>query len=84
MGFYQSETLQRKLLALLGGFLIHIIIGTEYISGNISYYIASYLQDHGENITAEDLNIILPLQISGKTISLFLGSYLTQSYNPWL
>jgi MFS transporter, OFA family, oxalate/formate antiporter len=84
MGFYDSETRNRRLLSLLGGFLLHIVIGTVYITGNISLYIASYLQYHGENIKVQDINIILPLQVVGTTLSLLLGSYLTHRYNPWL
>lgn len=71
-------------LALAGGFLVHIIIGTVYITGNISVYIASYLQSKGHNVTLKDLSIILPLQVLGTTISLLLGSYLTTKYNPWV
>ncbi|OMJ89822.1 hypothetical protein SteCoe_7903 [Stentor coeruleus] len=71
-------------LALAGGFLIHIIIGTVYITGNISVYIASYLQSKGHDITLKDLSIILPLQVLGTTISLLFGSYLTTKYNPWI
>ena len=84
MTFYQSETKRRKLLALFGGFLLHIVIGTVYITGNISLYIASYLQYKGHNVTIEDISIVLPLQIVGTTISLIIGSYLTNRYNPWL
>lgn len=31
-------------LALLGGFLIHIMIGTFYLWGNINIYVTSYLR----------------------------------------
>jgi hypothetical protein len=74
----------RYYLALAGGFLIHIVIGTTYITGNISVYIASYLQYKGHDTTLKDLSIILPLQVLGTTISLIFGSYMTAKYNPWV
>lgn len=74
----------KYILALIGGFLIHIVIGTIYITGNISVYIASYLQSKGHDTTLNDLGIILPLQITGTSASLFIGSYLTAKYNPWM
>ena len=84
MGFYESDTRIRMLLSLLGGFLLHIVLGTVYITGNISLYIASYLQYKGHNVTIQDISIILPLQIIGTAISLAIGPYLTNRYNPWL
>ena len=71
-------------LSLIGGFLIHIVIGTVYVTGNISIYIASYLQHKGHNVTLNDVSILLPLQISGTTISILIGSYLSVKISPWL
>ena len=84
MGFYQNQSFRRRVISLLGGFLIHIVIGTVYITGNISVYMASYLRRHDSSITISNVSIILPLQIVGTTLSLLSGSYLTSRFNPWM
>ena len=40
--FYTENTRKRKYLALLGGFIIHIVNGSVYITGNIGNYMESY------------------------------------------
>jgi hypothetical protein len=82
--FYTENTRKRKYLALLGGFLIHIVIGTVYITGNIGIYMASYLQYKNVDVTLNDLSIVLPLQVCGTSTGLLLGSTLTHKYNPWM
>jgi hypothetical protein len=82
--FYQDESKKRKYLALMGGFLIHIVIGTVYTTGNISIYMASYLQHEDVDVTLNDLAIVLPLQVCGTSTGLLLGSNLTHRFNPWL
>ena len=84
MGFYKNQSFRRRVISLLGGFLIHIVIGTVYITGNISVYMASYLRRHDSSITISNVSIILPLQIVGTTLSLLSGSYLTSRFNPWM
>ena len=84
MGFYQDQSLKRRVISLIGGFLIHIVIGTVYITGNISVYMASYLRRHDSSITVSNVAILLPLQIVGTTITLLLGSYLMARFNPWM
>lgn len=39
--------------ALIGGFLIHIVLGTLYIGGNIAPYLASYLREYDSSIRIE-------------------------------
>lgn len=75
----------KKYWCIIGGFLIHLVIGSVYITGNISIYMASYLQHQGHSVSLEDLSIILPLQICGSTSTLIIGTYLTERFNsPWL
>ena len=82
--FYRSQTKNRRVLSLVGGFIIHIVIGTVYITGNISIYMASYLQHEGYDVTLNQLSIVLPLQIVGTAMSLLIGSYATTKLGPWL
>ena len=48
MADFHGISFKLKVLSLIGGFLIHIVLGTVYITGNISIYMASYLQTKGE------------------------------------
>lgn len=82
--FYRSQSKKRKILSIVGGFIIHIVIGTVYITGNISIYMASYLQHEGHDVSLNNLSIILPLQIVGTAMSLLIGSYITTKIGPWL
>jgi hypothetical protein len=84
MGLFESEGMERKMLSVFGGFLLMIVLGTKFISGNVGVYFAAYLQEHGENITADDFNILLPLQDVGLALTMTLGAYITHHYNPWL
>ncbi|KAL4487076.1 hypothetical protein ABPG72_001528 [Tetrahymena utriculariae] len=47
-------------LALLGGFLIHIMIGTFYLWGNINIYVTSYLRYQKNDVTTDILNSTFP------------------------
>lgn len=84
LAFYKSQTKNRRILSLFGGFVIHIVIGTVYITGNINVYMASYLQHEGHDVTLNMLSIVLPLQILGTASSLLLGSYLCTKLGPWV
>lgn len=75
-------SLKRKFVSLVGGFFIHLILGSIYTIGNISIYLASYLQASGSNVTVRDLSIIFPITLFGTTLCFILGSYLTNKYNP--
>lgn len=39
---FQLKTKTKGLLVVLGGFMIHLILGTLYMWGNINIYIRSY------------------------------------------
>jgi hypothetical protein len=84
MGLLDSEGMERKLLSVFGGFLLLIVIGTKFISGNVGVYFASYLQEHGENITADDFILLVPLQEIGQVLTMALGAHITNHSNPWL
>ena len=68
-----EPSFKRKILSVIGGFLITFVLGSLYITGNISLYMASHLHYHGEDITLKTLSILLPIQIVGSTSSFYLG-----------
>ena len=80
----ENLTFKRKLFSLIGGFIVHIVIGTIYITGNISIYMASYLRKYDSSITLDDTSLILPLQVVGTCLSLVVGPYLLNHTNPWM
>jgi hypothetical protein len=80
---FDSEMSQnRKILSLIGGFIVHFVIGTTYTTGNLSVYFASYLRLHGDSVTLEQLNVLFPLQVTAATCTVLLGTYLVTKYNP--
>ena len=40
---------QKGVISLLGGFLIHLTLGTVFLWGNINVYLRSYLYYNGKN-----------------------------------
>jgi len=46
---------------IIGGVLIHLILGTFYLWGSISVYIASYLRAHNEGVTLNLVKLAFPL-----------------------
>lgn len=65
---------RRLYFSVFGSFLIQLILGTAYISGNISVYLASYLRIYDPSVTLSQVNSILPLQLSMSTIFVAVGT----------
>ncbi|OMJ78952.1 hypothetical protein SteCoe_21124 [Stentor coeruleus] len=84
MGFYSRTDFNRKVISLIGAFLIHFVIGTTYTTSNLSIYIASYLREKGSSVTLQELNILFPLQIAIATSSTLIGTMLTTKYSQYL
>ena len=82
--YFEEEPFSRRILCLIGVLCIQFVIGTVYISGNISIYIASYLLAHGKEITLNDVNIIMPLQGIGISLMIYFGVFLTNKVNSWM
>lgn len=56
--------------AIFGGFLIHMMIGTFYLWGNINIYVTSYMRYKKSDVTTDLLNSTFPfmaLTMSGFT-----------------
>lgn len=66
----------RVAAGLVGGLLVHFVIGTVYITGNISVYAVSYFRLQGDSVTLQDAVILLPIQIVTSTFTLYVGAHL--------
>ena len=80
---------RRGFISVAGGALIQLvthiqILGTVYITGNISVYMASYLRHYDPSITLQTVNLILPLQLATTDTIPYLGSYLCIKYSAYV
>lgn len=71
----------RIYLSLIGGLIIHTVLGSMHITGNITVYLSSYLQNQSIPVSTVDLALLIPLQVLGKTIGTILGPTFTTNYN---
>lgn len=46
---------------IIGGVFIHLVLGTFYLWGSISVYIASYLRAHNSEVTLNVVKMVFPL-----------------------
>ncbi|EAS03508.1 MFS transporter (macronuclear) [Tetrahymena thermophila SB210] len=60
-------------ITLAGGFLIHFILGTFYLWGNMGSYIASYLQNDGQDYTNNDVGAVFPFMMLAINIGILFG-----------
>lgn len=77
----------RSSLGVLGAICIHLIlftqvIGTIYMTGNISAYLVSYLRMQGQSATLEDAVVILPIQIISSSLLAPIGAKLAGATSP--
>ncbi|EGR28002.1 major facilitator superfamily protein, putative [Ichthyophthirius multifiliis] len=73
---YQSKKAAYN--SVFGGFLIHIMIGTFYLWGNINTYITSYLRQYNPDLTIDTLNSNFPFM--GLTLTIFTPFGLSISF----
>ncbi|KAM3141824.1 hypothetical protein pb186bvf_006146 [Paramecium bursaria] len=63
--FYSPEELRaikiRGILCLAGGCAIHLVLGTFYLFGGISPYVAAYLKSYDDSVTQKFIQIIFPI-----------------------
>lgn len=72
--------LNQGIITIIAGFIAHLVIGTVYTTGNLTVYMASYLQHEGINVDTKDLSLLLPLQVCGMTLTMPLGSYYVKKW----
>jgi len=69
-------------LTLLGGVCIHLVLGTFYLWGAISIYVASYLRNYDTSVTISLLLSLSPLTGMGMNFGLFFGVPLAEKFGP--
>lgn len=74
----------RAILVVIGGFLVHLSLGTIYTFGNIAPYIVSYVrnQSHPTNLRQETTTWIFACALMGQGGAMFLGGWLVKKIGP--
>ncbi|CAD8092769.1 unnamed protein product [Paramecium sonneborni] len=49
------------IVCLLGGIALHFVLGTFYLWGGISPYVAAYMKENDPNVTQSTLSIVFPI-----------------------
>ena len=58
---------------IIGGVFIHLVLGTFYLWGSISVYIASYLRVHNSGVTLSIVQMVFPLMNVAINATLSIG-----------
>ena len=59
--------------SVMGGFMIHLVLGTLYLWGNITPYVTSHLRKYDANITYGQTILVFAAAIGVQGISMVLG-----------
>ncbi len=70
--------------SLIGGIILHLFLGAQYSTGNISPYIVSFFRHRDKTITDRDAFLLLPSLVVVATLFFPLGGYLAKNYHPKL
>lgn len=70
----------RAILVIIGGFMVHLSLGTIYTFGNMAPYIVSYIrnQSHPETLNQGTTAWIFALALIGQGGAMFLGGWLVK------
>ena len=73
-------------LVLIGGFLVHLTLGTIYTFGNIAPYIVSYIhnQSHPRDLSQTATSWIFACSLMGQGGAMFVGGWLVGKIGPRL
>lgn len=79
----EEQTKFKGVLTVIGGILIHLMIGNLYLWGNIEPYVISYFhwKDDPRALSTNGL-IIIPLSFSIQSSFNVLGSFMQKRINP--
>ena len=67
----------KSILTIVGGTLIHLMLGNIYLWGNISGYVVAYFHKLGDpHATYNNALFIIPLSFVGQTIFNPVGAYM--------
>lgn len=71
------------ILAIIGGTVIHLMLGNIYLWGNISGYVVAYFHKLGDQHANKDNAVfVIPLSFVGQTLFNPVGAYLQKRMNP--
>lgn len=76
----------RGALVLIGGFLVHLTLGTIYTFGNIAPYIVSYIhnQSHPQDLPQTTTSWIFACSLMGQGGAMFIGGWIVGKIGPRL
>eukprot|EP00058_Branchiostoma_floridae_P015308 XP_002600796.1 hypothetical protein BRAFLDRAFT_95083 [Branchiostoma floridae] len=74
----------RGWIAVLGGVLVHLTLGTIYTSANMNPYLTSYIRERSSpsDLTYKVSVWLFSLQIAGLGLSMFVGGYISRRIGP--
>lgn len=72
------------MLTLAGGWMLEVLIGTQFAWGNISPYVTGYYRDEGATVRHTDYYSVLPLIVVASTITFPFGMAFADKYGPKL
>ncbi|XP_035693942.1 oxalate:formate antiporter-like [Branchiostoma floridae] len=74
----------RGWIAVLGGVLVHLTLGTIYTFGNMNPYLTSYirLKSSPSDLTYKVSVWVFSLQGAGQGLSMFVGGYISRRIGP--
>ena len=82
-----TDQLASKVQVLLGGFLIHLVLGCVFLWGNLAPYVISYFYHFGgesgqKSLTRNDSVFVLPINLTIVMFTNPVGAYLLKQLNP--
>lgn len=66
--------MDKGIKTIIGGFCVHLVIGSIFIWGNIAVYVTSYMRERGGQVTMGSTFILLPLCVLITGPMNFLGT----------
>lgn len=60
MSEVQRQNKRDGILVIVGGIMIHLVLGTFYLWGGISVYVASYMRLYDPEFTITSVNFVFP------------------------
>ncbi|XP_041483300.1 oxalate:formate antiporter-like [Lytechinus variegatus] len=74
----------RGWLAVTGGVLVHLTIGTIYSYGNMAPYMTSYIRKYSypSTLSYQESSFIFALMLFGQGSSMFIGGYIEAKLGP--
>ncbi|EAS03514.3 MFS transporter (macronuclear) [Tetrahymena thermophila SB210] len=68
-------------LGVLGGFLIHSVLGSMYIWSNLCEYVSAYyVQQQHQDLTTKQANIVFPISLLFSPLGIFFGVRFADKY----